>query len=156
WVAGLDQVMADKLAAVGLILKRHAATLGAFLDAYITMRADIKPRTRMNLDQSKRRLVEFIGPDKPLREITPGDADQWRVSMLAQGLGENTVRRDCGRAKQFFRVAVRRRLIRDNPFVDLKSAVQENKSRFYYVTLEEARKVLAACPDVQWRLLFAL
>jgi integrase len=156
WLAGLDQFMADKLASVGLIAKRQAATLGAFLDAYIAMRADVKPRTKINLEQAKGRMVRFFGADKPLRDVTPGDADRWRLSMLAEGLGENTVRRDCGRAKQFFRAAMRRRLIRENPFIDLKSAVQENKSRFYYISLDEARRVLAECPDEQWRLLFAL
>ena len=34
--------------------------------------------------------------------------------------------------------------------------VRENKARMYYVTREEAQKVLDACPDAQWRLLFAL
>ena len=33
--------------------------------------------------------------------------------------------------------------------------VRENKARMYYVTREEAQKVLDACPDAQWRLLFA-
>ena len=76
WVAGLDQLMADKLAAVGLIPKRNAATLGGFLDSYITMRADVKPRTKINLEHAKRCLLKFFGTNKSLRDVTPGDADQ--------------------------------------------------------------------------------
>ena len=34
--------------------------------------------------------------------------------------------------------------------------VRANPSRFYFITREEAQKVLDACPDAQWRLLFAL
>jgi hypothetical protein len=67
-----------------------------------------------------------------------------------------TVRRFCGRAKQFLTAAVRRRLIPSNPFADLKSVVQANPSRFYFVTREEVQKVIDACPDAQWRLLVAL
>ena len=43
-------------------------------------------------------------------EVTPGDADEFRRFLLGH-LGENTVRRHCGRAKQFFRAAVRKRLL---------------------------------------------
>ena len=58
--------------------------------------------------------------DKPLRDITPGDADSWRVWLMGQSLAENTVRRRCGFAKQFLRAAVRRRLITENPFADIQ------------------------------------
>ncbi len=35
-------------------------------------------------------------------------------------------------------------------------SVQANKSREYFITRDEAAKVLDACPDAQWKLLFAL
>ena len=59
-------------------------------------------------------------------------------------------------AKQFFAAAVRKKLIESNPFADLKSTVQANPERFYFVSRAEADKVLAACPDAQWKLIFAL
>jgi len=43
-----------------------------------------------------------------------------------------------------------------NPFADLKSCAVAVKDRFYFVTRAEAQKVLDACPDAQWRLIFAL
>jgi integrase len=58
--------------------------------------------------------------------------------------------------KQFFTAAVRRKLIESNPFAELKSTVQANPERFHFVTLDAAAKVLAACPDAKWRLIFAL
>ena len=76
--------------------------------------------------------------------------------MDHEKLADNTVRRRCGIAKQFFQAAVRRRLIAENPFVDLVAAVRRNDKRYYFITREEAQKVLDACPDAQWRLLFAL
>lgn len=72
-------------------------------------------------------------------------------------LGDNTVRRHCGRAKQLFRAALRKRLIAENPFADMKGcAVQPNKSREHFVSRDVAAQVLAACPDHEWRLIFAL
>ena len=71
-------------------------------------------------------------------------------------LADNTVRRRCGIAKQFFKAAVRRNLIIQNPFTDLVAAVRRNDKRYYFVTKAEAQRVLDACPDAQWRLLFAL
>ena len=43
-----------------------------------------------------------------------------------------------------------------SPFEDLTSATQANRTRDYYISLKEAQRVLDACPDAQWRLLFAL
>lgn len=156
WVASLDDVLADKLAKVGLIQQRDSATLGPFVDGYIESRQDVKPGTVMVYGHTRRCLVAFFGTDKPLREITPGDADQWRLYLLAEGLSENTTRRRCGIAKQFFTTAVRKRLIPANPFEELKAATIANRRRDYFVSREEAAKVIEACPDAQWRLLFAL
>lgn len=156
WVASLDQVMVGKLASVGLIPKQEVATLAAFIDSYISWRHDTKPRTIELYQQTRRNLIECFGAEKSIRTITPGDADEFRLFLLGKGLAENTVRRRCGRAKQFFTAAVRRRLITSNPFADLKSAVGANHSKFYFVTHDDAKKVLDACPDSQWRVLFAL
>ncbi len=88
--------------------------------------------------------------------MTEGDADDFRRS-LAERLGDNTVRRHCSRARQFFGAAVKRRLLGTNPFGSMKRlTVQGSPDRFYFVTVEETEKVLAACPDGQWRLLVAL
>ncbi len=159
WLAGLDAEMYGRLAAVGLARPRacDGQTLGALIDGYIAGRkADAKPRTLINLDQARKRLVTFFGADKPIRDITEADAEEFYRSQLAEGLAMNTVRRTCGRAKQFLRFAVRKRLLSSNPFADLKTTVGGNPERKFFVTVELARKVLDACPNGEWRLIFAL
>jgi len=156
WLTGLDEVMYGKLAAVGLVAPRTSAELGAFVTGYIQERKDVKAGTATFYGHTRRNLIDFFGAGKPLREIMPGNADQWRLYLLGQGLAENTVRRRCGMAKQFFRVAARRGLIPSNPFEDLKASVKGNPKRLYFISREEAEKVLEACPDAQWRLIFAL
>ena len=156
WLTALDEVMYDRLAAVGLVAPRISARLGAFVDGYIAERGDVKAGTATFYGHTRRNLIDFFGADKSLREITPGDADEWRLYLLGEGLAENTVRRRCGMAKHFFRVAVRRGLILSNPFEDLKAAVRGNSKRLYFISRTEAEKVLEACPCAEWRLIFAL
>ena len=161
WVGKIPDVLAKRLEAVGLIAPREkrqedSTKLGEFIDAYVESRTDIKLRTRINLLQVRRHLVAHFGETKPLRDVTPGDSDEWRRWMLTK-LGENTVRRHCGRAKQLFRAALRKRLIAENPFADMKGcAVQANKLREHFVSRDVAAQVIAACPDNEWRLIFAL
>ena len=154
----------DRLAGVGLVTARdipeavEAAKLGAFLDAYIEGRTDTKPRTILSLKQVRGRLVEFFGADKPIPAITPADADDFR-RWLESKIGDNTTRRACGRCKQFFHAAARRRIIPkdENPFADMKdTTVRANRERDFFITREVAYRVLEACPDLEWRLLFAL
>ena len=159
WVADLEKPLAKKLAAVGLIQKsaeRAATMLGPFLADYIASRTDVKPNTRDHLERAKGDILRFFGEDKSLHEITPGDADEFRLHLLSR-LGDNTVRRTCGRAKQLFQAAVRKRIIAVNPFGDMKGCnVQANRDRDFFVTREMANRVLAACPNTEWKLLFAL
>jgi hypothetical protein len=78
WLAKLDADLYDKLANAGLVKRREAATLGGFIDAYIARRSDVKPGTRRVYERVCGYLVGFFGEDKPIRDITPGDADAWR------------------------------------------------------------------------------
>ena len=164
WVAKLTDALHAKLAATGLVIPRagteapRVPTLGRFLTEYVGKRSDVKRSTATFYGHTKRCLVEFFGATRPLDKITAGDADDFRRWLVSdQGLADNTVRRRCCAAKQFFRNALRRRLITENPFGDMKGcSVQENRERDYFITRADAQKVIDACPDAQWRLLFAL
>ena len=158
WVVSLHDVLRNRLAAVGLIEGSGTpATLKAFLDDYVGKRSDVKGATRINYGHTVRNLVAYFGPSKNIRSITPGDADDWRLWLVThEKLADDTVRKRCGNAKQFFKSAVRSKLLPSNPFEDLASAVRGNPDKEYFVTPQEAESVLAECPDVEWRLLFAL
>ena len=64
--------------------------------------------------------------------------------------------RACGMARQFFRAAIRRRLLTSNPFEGLASCVKGNAARQFFVTRADAEKILTACPNTEWKLIFAL
>ena len=148
--------MHARLAAVGLAERRESMMLGALIDQFIESRVDVKRATAIVFGHTKRCLIEHFGRNRALRSITPGEADGWRLKLIGEGLAEATVGRRCGIAKQIFRAAQRRKLIEVNPFADLKSRVRGNADRSYFLSREDAAKVLEACPDAQWCLLFAL
>lgn len=163
WVAALQPRMAKRLAGVGLIPNpeaKPAATLGDFLDQYIESRTDAKASTATTYLNVRRCLLGYFGADKLLSEITPGDADLWRRHLAhpkGEALAENTVRRRCAIAKQFFRAALRKRLIPENPFDGMKGiGVRENRQRDFFVTRDMAERIIAHCPDADWRTIFAL
>ncbi len=159
WVIQIGDTLHAKLAAVGLVQPRgstKSVTLGEMLARYFSARADVKPGTVLVWEQAKQSLLDYFSPDKPANDIHEGDAELWRLSMVKEGLAEATIRKRCGNAKQFFAFGIRQRLVSDNPFSGLKSSAKGNDSRLYFLTSQDAARILDTCPDVQWRLIFAL
>jgi integrase len=155
WLTGIGADLADKLAAVGLIEERDSSTLGEFTSSYINRRTDVEPQTRTNFSIGRRRLIDFFGADCPLRKITPGDADAW-LCWLKENYAEATAGKSVKWAKQFFRAAVRSKLIPSNPFDDLKPPSMANEARKRFIDRSTINRVIQACPDAEWRLIVAL
>jgi integrase len=144
-----------------LVKKKLNTDLASFVDDCIEA-LRCKETTREFYGHTRRNLIEFFGGEKSLREITPVDAEGFRAFLCAKTtkgkpMSPNTVARRCSVAKQWFGRAVRLKLIDENPFAVLKGlTVRGNADRQHFVTEEVALKVLAACPDAQWRLIFGL
>jgi len=160
WLANLSSIMYDRLVAVGLAEPRESAvipTLGDWFSDYIARRTNWKPNTRRNALQAAKAAEKFFGKRTRLDRITVSDAEDFFRSLQAT-LSENTARRRCKRVRQFFNAAVKKRLITENPF-DTKAIPTTsvaNGEREYFLTCEDAQKVVDACPDAEWRLIFAL
>ena len=80
--------MLDKLSRAGLIPKRQMAKLATLIDGYIGSRSDAKPNTVKNYKVARKSLVDYFGADRAMRTIKPGEADEWRQSMVNEGLAE--------------------------------------------------------------------
>lgn len=173
FVAGLPDTLRTKLATIGLVPPAHSTlrqqrTVGEFVAAYLTSRTDWKPSTLAKMRSAQADLVAHFSADRQLDSITEADAEAYRRYLRdrksrrdkaeAAKLGDNTVRRACGLAKEIFNAAVKARLIDRNPFEVLKGTlVQANRERDYFVSQATAEGVIAACGhDLEWRLLFAL
>ena len=156
WLASRDVSMTKKLAQVGLTQKRESASLGSYVDAFIASRADVKGATTRKYISTRNKLVKFFSASRKLQTIAPGHADDFRLHLISEGMAENTVRKHIAVCKLIFGSAVRKRLISENPFRDLKASIMPNMSRFFFVTREITDKVLSACPDFEWRAIFGL
>jgi integrase len=157
WLGDIGQVIHDKLSRAGLIEVRVSSSLGDFVTGYIERRKDVEPGTITNYHQVRLNLVAFFGYDKPLRSITSADAAAFRAWLATdEGLSENTLRRRCGRARQFFTAAIKAKLIEENPFDGMAVSVGGSKGKARFITEEESQRILKACPDLQWRLIYSL
>ncbi|WP_153559240.1 tyrosine-type recombinase/integrase [Roseimaritima sediminicola] len=174
WVESLEGRMRDTLTRWGLcdasdgrLRSDEGRLLGPFLDAYIARRTDVAARTTETYRQAKRFLVEHFGADRPLRSITAADAEQWRRWLLTypvrrdkdgkplKTMAEATVAKHVKRARLLFSEAVRGRLIDSSPFAAVKIGSQSNPARHHFVDRQTTAAVLDACPDHDWRLIFA-
>lgn len=163
WVADLDPKLAEKLYRVKLIPKCGEIatdTLESFIRAYVNGRVDAKPATKEIWRQGEKSLVAFFGADKPLADVTAGDADSYKQYLLASltksktKLSTMTVRKRLQFATMIFRAAMRRRMIPASPFADVSiKASMPDRSRF--VTIEETEQLLAVC-DPTWRTIIGL
>ncbi len=177
WLGTIGADLYARLVEVGLCSPREQAepeqqpnrkALGQLVDAYIAERDDVKQGTALVYRHVRRNLLDWFGADKLLQEITAGDAKDWRRWLTrpkdkdnptagGQGLNENTARKRCAIAKQIFADAVDRELIDRNPFAKMEGlTVGASEGRDYFVSRDEAHAVLNACPDSEWKLIFAL
>jgi len=161
WVGEISDGLASKLAAVGLIPAREGQhrtgiTLGEFIGQYSEGRTDVKCSTQATYRAAKTRLLQFFGTDRPLHKITAGDADDWLVSLRSEEYAPATIAKFLKRARQFFKAALRKGFAKVNPFADSRMPSQANPTRNFFITPEMARKIIDACPDHEWRLIFAL
>jgi len=171
WLGQISDEIHAKIAVHGLIEPRKSADapktgrqLGEFLDSYLSKRTDVKGGTRVFYGHTIRNLKDYFGESKLLTEITVGDAHDFRRHLMAskgrrasvERLSAATIARRCSLARTIFRDAVRRRLITENPFIDMKTGIRSNPERHFFVPIESVEKILQTCPNDEWRLLVAL
>ena len=155
WAASLGDRLREKLVGVDLLEGRPSATLGAFIDKYVdeAKAKNRKPRTLKNYQPPFQSLRKHFGNSKPLRAITKGDAAAWRATI---GKADNTVRMWTAKAKALFNAALDYELVDQNPFRGLPSKIVPVPERRHFLTVEDSVKVYKACPNAEWRLIFAL
>lgn len=161
WLTKLNPEMVAKLVKLELMAPpptpAAVVTLGQYLDQFIADRADeLKPFTIANLDQCRKRLVDFFGRDRDITTITKAEAVEWRQSLVKRKYARATTGRTVRRAKQFFSQAVESDLILKNPFAKLKGSDAVNRERQTMVERATIDKLLEATPSVEMRLIIAL
>lgn len=166
WLARTGDELYGKLAAVNLTTPRGSPILGIFMNEYIDSKKDVVLSTTLNLRMSADRLVKFFGADKPMRDVTPADADNFLIHLKTvpyesrrgqSGVyAEATRARTIKHARQFFGAAIRARLLRENPFDGISGGSESNPKRKHFITREVTARMIDECTDHEWRLIIAL
>ena len=157
WLTKLDDDFHQKLARLGLVPPRDhvTPTLGKLADAFFAT-LNFKPGTRIAYGQARKSLEDYFGADRLLKSITVLDADKWRRSMVDAKLAGPTVAKRVKVARQIFAKAVKWKMLAESPFAELRAGRMNNPSRAYFLSRGDAQKVMEACPDAEWRVIFAL
>ncbi|MFM7289935.1 MAG: tyrosine-type recombinase/integrase [Planctomycetia bacterium] len=160
WVGRVSDEIHSRLTRAGLVPPRvkpeaAVATLGQHLDHLFANLGKQKPTTARNYARARGLLEEFFTRERPLDSITEADADGYKAWLLKK-YAPASASVDLRRARQFLKAAVRRRLIPANPFAEVTCGSQVNDERIVYVPAEDIERVIAACPDNDWRLVLAL
>ncbi|SMP41651.1 Integrase [Neorhodopirellula lusitana] len=162
WLEGLPIEVHDRLAALGLVEARKRAelprTVLAFMRAYIESRTDWKKPE--NYRQAVDHLEGYLKRDSPLGGVTKGDVERWHRWMIEDkkgpGLSSNTAGQNVKRCRQMMRQALDDGLIEVNPFLGIKIDLRSDTSKNRFIDSTTATAILAACPDQEWRTIYAL
>ncbi len=160
WLAQIEPKLHTRLCELGLTQHRitdaKPVTLGEFLEQLFSSMGPQKPNTQRNNRRARTLLEEHFGIERRLDSIAEADADDYRTWLLqTKKLAKGGIGRDLGRAKTFFKWAVRRKLIPASPFADVRCPSQTNPKRKAYVPADVIERVIARCPTYEWKLIFA-
>lgn len=159
WLAGLGDKLYARLAAVGLVMPRDNDATGFTLDTLIDTyfkHLDVKPVTRLGYQSTRTALLSYFGANRPVNGIGPLEAEQWRAALKDRGMAEATIAKRVRVAKGIFQRGIDWGMLDKNPFAKVRGGSQVNRERLFFVTRDMADRVTAACPDAEWRLIFAL
>ncbi len=159
WMSSVPTELYDRLANLRLVEPRaivdHPRTVLAFMRAYIAGRTDWKKP--QNYLQSVAKLELFLGRDLPLAGLRRGDVERWHRWMVHDDkLSTNTAGQNVKRCRQMMRAAIDDELIGSNPFSGVKIDLKSDKTKNRFIDAEVSAAILEACPDQEWRVIFAL
>lgn len=155
WGKSLTPELRTKLQKAGLVEGKNTRTLGELWDGFFAAPSNRKGSTRRCYTTAKNRFFDYFDRLAPIESLTEGDTEAWK-EVLKKTYSSATVCGQITKVKTVFRWAVKNRLLESNPFENLKRGSFVNKAREHYVTMDDYRKLLDACPDQTWRTIVAL
>ena len=155
WVASIaDTPLAKNLTSAGLLKVQFSQNLKTFLEEYIALRTDIKKNTRNGMESAKNRMLKFFGSNTLLKSLTRGNAEEFRIHLLASYAGA-TAGCTLKKAVQFFEYAIDCGVLFENPFRKVKIPPQTNEENMFFVDGATALRVIEGSSNTQKKLIFA-
>jgi integrase len=157
WLASLPESYRARLRACGLApqaVARGDLTISQLVERYIADRPDAAAGTITNLRWAGELATGVLG-DVQIGQINEADG-QRLLSTLRMRFAEATAVRVVKRLREFLGAAVKAKVLAENSLGSMRLPHVSNRTRDHYISADDAARVLAACPDGRWRLLFAL
>jgi len=170
WLGKIGPELREKLVQAGLIQAERASvgiSLKTAIENYLSRQTHVKPASLLATRQAMRNLEEFFGADRPIQAITPAEADDFLKWLLTEarsrkqqhgkpGLTPATAAKRLERVKALFRDCVRRRLLCENPFADVRNPLGRDRERDVYVPASVILKLIEEAPNLEWKLLLSM
>ncbi len=160
WLRGIGDGLHARLVRCGLCDPRTSLSpvqisLPKMLADYIDRRDDVKPGTKAIYKQAERHLLRHFGRERSVQSITVAEAGDFRRAMR-KDYSEAYTAKMIIKARTFWHDAVDRKLADANVFAKVTVGSQVNVGRHRFVERSAIDKVVAVCPDPQWKLLLVL
>lgn len=133
-----------------------ALTVRQWVNKYDSLIAGSAFGTCWNYETTGRYLIDFLKPNTPLAAVTAARADDFRAWLTRSGLAEATVASHVKRARAIFQRAVDREELGRNPFRKVSTSFAPPVRGPVPLTAEDVAALVRACPDDDWKALFAL
>jgi len=157
WIQEASTEIRDKLARFGLIVQPPRKTTGELWTEFRNEKHGIKETTLEGYDHAERRFFLFFGADEPLSELTQARMNQWKAYLRKEGgLAESTTAGTLTKAKAVFNWAVNVGWIDASPLDGVGRGSFINRDNDRFITMDEYRRLLDACPCQDWRTIIAL
>ena len=179
WLGDIGDRLHGKLSRTGIIEPRDSGAVETELSFAVFMEQFIADGITSKGNQAsestlkkwrtaRNHLVAFFGETLSIGSIKRSDARKFRKYLdrrrikktrsnpTGQPMQENSKRKIIATTKAMLNAAKRPELVERNAFDSEVSSSRPNRSRDFFVTAEMTSAILEACPDVQWRLMFAL
>jgi integrase len=157
WVENSSLEIREKLARVGLYDLPSKHTTKELWDTYLDKNCDMHEDTQRTYLYARDRFFLFFKQTELLDELTQDRMKEWRRFLLDGGkYAPATVAGTLSKAKAVFNWAKRERWIKVSPLDGVGRGSYRNREKDRFITQEEYRLLLDACPCQEWRLIITL
>jgi integrase len=156
-LADVPAELQAKLAHVGLINVTKSKTCKELWETVIKHKAnEVKPQTLNMYRHTQTLFFKLFSPNEPIEKMTAEKLLDWKASLFAQGYVEASVAGHMKIVKTVFGWAADHDWLAKSPMRKISTGSFVNRNKDRIITMEEYAKLLAACPNQEWRTIIAL
>ncbi len=160
WLALLDGRIHTTLVKWGLARPKRVIPVeqricSTFFASHLADRSDWDSRTKNNYQQAIGWFLKRFGENKHIESVTLAEFDSWHRWMVSSGLAQSTANKHAKRLRTLFNVAMRSKLLTENPASGTRIGGEVNRDRDHYIGRADADLIIAKS-DIEWSLIFGL